>query len=282
MDSGPTFDFRLYNPRIPPKDAVDRMAKVMRVSCFSDIYYLKAAVSRKAVTNISDLLPVYSSTDFATIPHIGFRSTAIVYFLTGGTRNEASRIVFQSLRPSTKKPRGVQEADNDKSLDRSVTLFKVANWVVQLYDYGVCFQPYLQTLPADGLCEHDTDELLRLGSSFEPLRRRNTLLLYLAQNPNLVNTPQTPQESYRQHWMESLDQNKTTMTEFFKRCITPASRRLEAALCSCELIGVTKFAIETCEMLSMSKITDLGLLSGDNVGMEVCGVLITEPSDFNV
>ena len=112
--------------------------------------------------------------------------------------------------------------------------------------------------------------LVELGSSSSPLRRRNTLLLFLAQNPDLINTPRTPQESYRKFWMDSLDHNTATMGAFVKRSNLPKSRNLKFTLCNSGLIGLTKFSIETCEMLSMSKITDLDWLSKGNVGMEVC------------
>lgn len=136
-NSGPVFDFGLYNPRTPPKSAVSAMAKDMETSCYSDVYYLKAAVSRVAVTNISKLLPTYSSVDYATIPYVELGSGATVYFLTGGTRNEASRAAFKSIRPTTKKPKATQEADRKKNLVRSGPIFKITNWVVQLYDFGV-------------------------------------------------------------------------------------------------------------------------------------------------
>jgi hypothetical protein len=47
---------------------------------------------------------------------------------------------------------------------------------------------------------------------------------------------------------------------------------MKAALNSSMLIGITKFSIQTCEKLAMSRITDLDWLSKDkrNIGMEVC------------
>jgi hypothetical protein len=126
--------------------------------------------------------------------------------------------------------------------------------------------------------QHDTDELLELGSEVGPLKRRSTLLRFLARNPDLVNTPQTPEEAYRQYWMDSLDHDKKTIKDFISGPSMGMGnqRKLEATLCSSELIGLTKFAIETCEMLSRSKITDLKWLSKGDIGMEVCIIPITE------
>lgn len=274
------FDFHMYNPRTPPKAAVSSMAKKMQVSCLSDEHYMKATVSQAAITNISKLPKEYSPSDYAIIPYVEFKPATTVFFLTGGTRKEASKETFQSMRPSTKKPKAAQVVDAKKSSVRSAPLFKVANWVVQLYDHGVCIHClcfHLLTLLNYPL-NYDLEKLLKLGSNIKPLRRRNTLLLFLARNPDLVNTPQTPQEAYRQFWMDSLDHEKTAVKAFI--ATIPSQRPLEAALCSSELIGLTKFAIETCEMLSMSEITNIDWLSKGNVGMEVCIISITGFSKF--
>jgi hypothetical protein len=134
------FDFHLYNPRTPPKDAVNNMAKKMQVSCLSDEFPMTAAVSRAAVTNISNLLSVYSPPHYTTIHYAEFRADTTVFFLTGGTRNQASGKAFQSMRPSTGKPKTAQVKDEEKNTVRSAPLFKVTNWVVKLYDYGAYIQ----------------------------------------------------------------------------------------------------------------------------------------------
>lgn len=152
--------------------------------------------------------------------------------------------------------------DNEKLLDWTVPLFKVANWVVQLYDHGLYVQ-YLCLLhvlmwSTLSTLNYNIDKLLDLGNNINPLRRRNTLLLFLTWNPDFVNTPQTPEEFYHQHWMDSLDQNRQTMKVFIVKCTRPINQQLDGVLCS----------------LSMSKMVDLGWLSKGIVGMEVCVIPI--------
>lgn len=112
-----------------------------------------------------------------------------------------------------------------------------------------------------------------LGASLGPQNRRSSLLLFLARNPDTVNTPQTPQEFYRQHWMDSFGQDQETISQFLGTCGS-MKRALERILCSPCHIGITKFALETCEQLVMSKITDWSWLKkeGANIGIEVCVV----------
>jgi hypothetical protein len=143
----PRLDFTRYNPRIPPKDAVSLMSKKMKKVCSSEEHYLKAAVSRTSVKNLNKLLSTYSTQEYATIPNAEFSSTATVFFLTGGTRNEASGRTFQNLLGSKKKQKKTAQVVQVKggrgveTLSRSDLLFKVANWVVQLYDFGMYLIP---------------------------------------------------------------------------------------------------------------------------------------------
>lgn len=70
------------------------MAKKMLVSCLSDPFYMKATVSQTAITNLPKLPLAYSLPDSATIPHVEFRPTTTVFFLTGRTQNKASETTF--------------------------------------------------------------------------------------------------------------------------------------------------------------------------------------------
>lgn len=121
------------------------------------------------------------------------------------------------------------------------------------------------------------DKLQRLGSKLEPQKNRNTLIHFLAQNSNLVNTPQIPQEFYHQWWRGSLNQDRNTLEEFFKECNKSFSQPIKAALCNSMLIGTTKFAIQTRDRLDMSKITNLNwfLRPGANVEIEVCAMWLS-------
>jgi len=117
----------------------------------------------------------------------------------------------------------------------------------------------------------NTDQLQRLGGSLKPQRNRNSLFLFLAQIPDLVNTPKTNPEIYHQWLRSSPDQDKDTINQFFNMCTQSPTRPVKAALSSPVLIRVTKFTIQTCERLVMSKITDLDWLKGnENTGIEVC------------
>lgn len=128
-------DFQSYNPRTPPSDAVKKMTKGMEKACLSNIYHLTAAVSKQAVTNLNQLSQVYFSNEYETLPFAEFRPNTTVYFLSGGTRNEASGSVLKATGPTTGKPKSRQQADH--AVSRSSNLFKLANWAVELYDYGV-------------------------------------------------------------------------------------------------------------------------------------------------
>lgn len=107
-----------------------------------------------------------------------------------------------------------------------------------------------------------------------PQKSKNTLFHHLAQNPDLVNTPKTHQEHYRDLWKSSLHQSKATIEGFLKAHKLSKSSTLTGYV----LIGVTKFAMETCERLVLSKLTDLDWLSANknNIGMEVCAKSISK------
>ena len=125
----------------------------------------------------------------------------------------------------------------------------------------------------------DIDHLQRLGGSIKPLNDKSTLLDFLGENSALVSTSQTEQELYRQTWRNFQHQDKDTLANFLARSTKPHSRAIKAALSSSMLIGVTKFAIQTCQRLAMSQITDLTWLSKTdvNVGMEVCEISVPGP-----
>jgi len=112
-------------------------AKKMQVSCFSDEYYMKATVYKAAITNLSKPPKAYSPSDYTTIPYVEFRPATTVFFLTGRIWKEASKEAFQSMCTSTKKPKGAQLMDKKQDSVKSAPLFKVANWVVQLYDHSI-------------------------------------------------------------------------------------------------------------------------------------------------
>ena len=137
----PTFNFTRYNPRVPPKAAVELMSKQMEKICVSDEHFLTAAVSHTFIKDLGGLSPTYSTQDYITIPYVEFSPTATVFFLTGGTRNEASKQTFLSLQKSAKQKESKQKKtalnSEDRMITRSELLFKVSNWVVQLYDFGM-------------------------------------------------------------------------------------------------------------------------------------------------
>lgn len=148
--SGHTFDFTCFNPRYLPKDRVTTMATSMERHCDSDTETLKAAVCKDNIQNLRKLPPAYLPKDYTTVPHVEFKpgTTTTVFFLTGGTRYRASKQVFDSLTKTqqkkigTKKPKrgekskGSEESETPDQLTL-VPLDKVANWIVQLYDFGV-------------------------------------------------------------------------------------------------------------------------------------------------
>lgn len=103
------------------------------------------------------------------------------------------------------------------------------------------------------------------------------MFIYLAKNPDDVNKPQTSQESYCQLWMDSFEQDPGTIIDFLDGCVG-VKRPLQALFTSPSHIGVTKFALETCEMLVMSRITDWDWLgkSGATIGIEVCVIPVIE------
>jgi hypothetical protein len=267
----PKFDFSCYNPRIPPTEAVRTMSKQMEQLCESDKYFLRAAVSTTAIKNLKKLPPKYSAQEYAKLPLAEFDSGAKVFFLTGGTRNEASGKAFQALLQKLEKKATVQPVGSGeaKTPGCSEPLFKLANWAVQLYDFSMYIKQHhlymLTPSPNPGLLE-------KLGGDLGPGCNRNSLFYHLAQNPDLTNTPQTPIEFYRQWWRRSPNQDKKTIEEFISRSTKSFIRLPKAILTSPVLLGVTRFAIQTCERLVMSSITDLDwLLKLDrHVGMEVC------------
>ena len=109
------------------------MVAKMAEKCSSDEQFLTAAVSSGSITNQTKLPLTYSPEDYQRIPHAIFGPSATVFFLTGGTRNGASGILFKNLlkRGSGEKGKAKKEPSGRSSL-----LFKAANWVVQLYDFG--------------------------------------------------------------------------------------------------------------------------------------------------
>ena len=129
-----TLDFKTYNSRVPPKNAVTTMAIKMGQKCLSDEHYLLAAVSRSSVTNIARLHPTYSSKDYNDLSPAEFTLSAKVFFLMGGTRRAASEIFHWKLPREKKK--GSRNTTN-----RTTPLFKAANWVVHLYDFGMWCPP---------------------------------------------------------------------------------------------------------------------------------------------
>ena len=139
----PTFDFVRYNPRDPPKDATMAMKIKMVENCSSDEQYLLAATSRSCVTNLTQLSSAYSPGDYEKLPCAKFEPSATVFFLTGGTRSAASRILFEELlkvelkEGQKKKSKRREKRTNRDQPSRSTPLFKAANWVVQLYDFGM-------------------------------------------------------------------------------------------------------------------------------------------------
>ena len=129
-----TLDFKMYNPRVPPKKAVTTMAVKMGQKCLSDEHYLLAAVSRNSITNITRFHPTYSSKDYHRLSPAEFTPSTTVFFLTGGTRRAASEILHQNLLRGKKKASG-------NTTNRTTPLFKAANWVVHLYDFGMWCPP---------------------------------------------------------------------------------------------------------------------------------------------
>lgn len=118
-----------------------------------------------------------------------------------------------------------------------------------------------------------TDKLQQLGGGLEPDRKKTTLIRFLAKNPGVVNTPQTPQESYREQWLKFPEQDQAAIITFLNEN-GKIKRSLKAILSSPCHIGITKFALGTCEALVRSRITDWDQLrkDGASVGMEVCTV----------
>ena len=103
----PGLNFTCYNPRTPPQDAVRKMIKKMKSECLSDVHYLRATVSQTTVINLGKLPQEYSIKDCPTISHAEFNPATTVFFLTGGTCNEASKQVFKTLT-SKKQKKAVQ------------------------------------------------------------------------------------------------------------------------------------------------------------------------------
>lgn len=136
----PDFNFTTYNPRSPPKAALLKMTNHMEtVGCESGTHYLRAAVSPAAIKNPQDLLSEYSPDKYTTISYAVFDPAYTVWFLSGGTRIAASRKVFNTLlgKGQKKGAKAKKVISGGKTPDRSEPLFKVANWVVQLYDFGM-------------------------------------------------------------------------------------------------------------------------------------------------
>ena len=128
----PTFNYKCYNPRPPPEDSVAAMAAKMTKKCLSDERYLSAAVSKKFITNIPQLLPNYSPEDYEKIPYAEFEQSGTVFFLTGWTRTAASKIYFEDLvkKGKSKPKNGARKRFNGDVTGRCTPLFKAANWVV--------------------------------------------------------------------------------------------------------------------------------------------------------
>jgi len=51
----PKFDFICYNPRIPPKDAIKPMSRMMEHTCKSDEHNLMAVMPQATIKNLSKL-----------------------------------------------------------------------------------------------------------------------------------------------------------------------------------------------------------------------------------
>lgn len=118
------------------------MAAKMVKNCSSNEQYLLAATSRSCVTNLTQLSSAYSPGDYDMLPYAKFEPSTTVFFLTGGTRSAASRILFEKLLKvelggGQKKKSKREKRTNRDQPSRSTPLFKVANWVVQLYDFGM-------------------------------------------------------------------------------------------------------------------------------------------------
>ena len=74
-----------------------------------------------------------------------------------------------------------------------------------------------------------------------------------------------------------MDLNGETIKTFIQTSTVPKDSVLKGALSSPEMIGLTKFAIETCEKLSMSKITDIEWFTGECSGMVVSLTVFARP-----
>lgn len=114
------------------------------------------------------------------------------------------------------------------------------------------------------------------------MNNKSTLLLFLARNPDTINTPQTNMEAYHQHWTNSYEQNRDTISECLNSC-SGVKRSLRAILLTPCFIGTTKFALETCEMLGKSKIIDWDWFkkNGASAGIEVCAFPVIRLSQAN-
>lgn len=128
-----------YNPRGPPTLGVTNMVTSMKKGCSSDVDYILAAVSKDHITNLAKLPSAYVQGDYKDIPYATFHPSARLQLLTGGTRSAASKIIFQALQPKEKgkdMTKAKEKAHKDLA-DRTTPLFKIANWVVKLYDFGM-------------------------------------------------------------------------------------------------------------------------------------------------
>lgn len=116
------------------------MAAKMAQNCLSDKEFLLAAVSKGSVTNLNKLPQNYAPGDYCKISYARFEQFATVFFLTGGTRSAASANYSENL---LKEKKGKKKSKEDVT-DRSSPKFKADNWVVKLYDFGMCtFIPIL-------------------------------------------------------------------------------------------------------------------------------------------
>lgn len=123
--------------------------------CHSDVEAncLIAAISRGSVKNLSKLPSQYKQEDYTKTPHAKFTASSTVFFLTGGTRHKASANAFKSLAKkktgqfgqqmdkkgpkSSRKSKDQEVWDKRDLLSQPTLQFKLANWIVQLYDIGM-------------------------------------------------------------------------------------------------------------------------------------------------
>ena len=99
----PKLNFLSYNPRVPLPDAVQEMLQKMKIAYESDVHHLIVAVSQASIKNLTQLPHEYSPHNYARIPYAEFDPSSVVFFLTGGTRNAASKRVFESFGPTKQK-----------------------------------------------------------------------------------------------------------------------------------------------------------------------------------